>query len=124
MAPSAHAAPSYSLRLPEVHAGAMNSGKTVSLIVLTVLGALGTADAGRTWEDGTGAMWVAPELLAASANTWIACKSAMPLDDRISFDWLPATGELTFDAAISAVTLPEDSLPRASTLAARSCESR
>jgi hypothetical protein len=110
----------------------------VSLGVLSLLVAFAAADAGRVGEDGTGAMWVAPELLdAIDGATRLGCTgnalvqaTELPLQGKVSFEWHPATGELTFaaagpmPAAISSTTPPENFEPAPSTLAMRSCGSR
>ena len=95
-----------------------------------LLGALASADAGRVGEDGTGAMWVAPELLGALETArFAACsgesftrRTDLPTHGKVSFEWHPATGELSFEGA--KLTLPEDFDLSASTLALRSCGSR
>lgn len=81
-------------------------------------------------EDGTGAMWVAPELLGAvetagllnCAGAPLAQPTDLPSHGKVSFEWHPATGELSFDGAN--LTLPEDFDPSASTPTMRNCGSR
>ncbi len=94
------------------------------------LGALAAADAGRVGEDGTGAMWVAPELLEAVAAA-AGCASSVAATTcnrmaRVAFEWHPATGELSFaaDDVHPAITLPEDFFPEPLASATRSCGSR
>lgn len=81
-------------------------------------------------EDGTGAMWVAPELLGAvEAAGLLGCTGeavAHPTDlsthGKATFEWHPETGELSFDG--SKLTLPEHFELSGSTLAMQSCGSR
>lgn len=97
------------------------------------LGTLAAANAGRPDEDGTGAVWVAPELLAAlEASPLGGCMhdvliepARMQADGRVAFEWNPATGELSF-ADGNALTRQEASSlsPRPEALAIQSCESR
>lgn len=94
------------------------------------------ADAGRVGEDGTGAMWVAPELLelvAPARQTGCAGEAVVTVADlasagRTTFEWNPDTGELSFDArgVMPQVALPEDWLPDSQVLAltTQSCGSR
>jgi hypothetical protein len=107
------------------------SGKRpVSLILLTLLGAFAAADAGRVGEDGTGTMWVAPELLGAveaagllgCTGEAVAHPTDLPAHGKVTFEWHPETGELSFDG--SKLTLPEDLELSTSTPAAQSCGSR
>jgi hypothetical protein len=112
----------------------VNSGnRTTSIVVLAFLGAFAAADAGRVRESGTGAMWIAPELVdALNAARFPDCthevviKTDLRTNGRVVFEWHPATGELSFaaDGAMPAATLPES--PSSQTLAATtlSCESR
>jgi len=88
-------------------------------------------------EDGTGAMWIAPELLEftrPTVNSGCTGEIVMQVSDlasagRSNFDWNPVTGELSFDAqrVMQQVTLPEDWLPEESerpALPTQSCGSR
>ena len=88
---------------------------------MALLGLLAAAEAGRVGEDGTGAMWVAPELMDAGkpatllgcANRAVAQVADLTSAGRVAFEWHPATSELSFDghAVMPQVTLPEDWLP-------------
>jgi len=115
----------------------VNSGnRKASVLALVFLGALTAADAGRVGEDGTGAMWVAPELLEAMAAIGLpGCTSeavavvefaALQTNGRVAFEWHPATGELSFsaDGVNPAITLPGDFFPEPLASATRSCGSR
>ena len=88
----------------------MNSGNRISSIsALVVLGACAAADAGRVGEDGTGAMWVAPELLEALGEG-VTQPVDLQANGRVTFEWHPATGELSFatDGVSPAIRFPED----------------
>ncbi|HEY6124522.1 MAG TPA: hypothetical protein VIV63_07705 [Steroidobacteraceae bacterium] len=114
----------------------MTSGNRVYLVSLALFGLLAAADAGRVGEDGTGAMWIAPELLeAASPAASVACTTPAVVHvtdlssaGRVAFEWNPATSELSFHAQgiPRQVTLPEDWLSGAQelSLATMSCGSR
>jgi hypothetical protein len=106
----------------------VNSGKRPVSLAFLVIGAFASADAGRLGEDGTGAMWVAPELLETLEAALPGCTgnalvtaADLPAQGKVSFVWNPATSELSFDAAArltsttSTLTLPEDFEPSAST---------
>jgi hypothetical protein len=144
--PSAHAAASYTRSLPvpngitagERHAGAVTSGtRSLQWLLSTGFAVLVAGNAGHPHEDGTGAVWVAPELLAALDSRGVSgcmqdvvIESAhMQGDGRVAFEWHPATGELSFVAAPGAeVTRPEDpstsASPQLLPLAMQSCGSR
>jgi hypothetical protein len=107
------------------------------LLILACLGTLAAANAGRLDEDGTGAVWVAPELLAVLETSPLAgCMhdlyvepTQMPSEGRVAFEWHPETGELSFaDPAAPALTHPAASSPfrrpEPQPLAIQSCESR
>ena len=94
---------------------------------------LAAANAGRVGEDGTGAVWVAPELLEAlNAGRFPDCgheaiiKTDLAANGRVVFEWHPATGELSFaaDGIKPAVTLPEDFSTDFAKAATQNCESR
>jgi len=144
--PSAHAAASYTRSLPvpngmtarERHAGAVTSGtRSLQLLLSAGFAALAAGNAGHPHEDGTGAVWVAPELLAAlDARGVYSCMQDMVIesahmqsDGRVAFEWHPATGELSFAAAPGAeVTRPANPStspsPQILPLAMQSCGSR
>ncbi len=96
----------------------MNSGnRTSSIAVLIFLGAFAAADAGRVGEDGTDAMWVAPELVQLmeehslpGSTHEVVIRTDLQTNGRVVFEWHPETGELSFAAAAvePALTLPED----------------
>ena len=126
--PTGHAVSSYRQRLPapigsgprQLHAGGVNRSRSVSLLLL--FAALTAADAGRVGESGTGAMWIAPELLEAHATAQTCAQTAsmtsrelvfemlQPDDidadlprllatasrEVVDFEWNPATSELRF----------------------------
>lgn len=103
------------------------------MLAVVLFGAFAAADAGRVGEDGTGAMWVAPELLEALAATRLSgCTHEVVIeaaqvqsDGRVAFEWHPATGELSFaNTGKPATTLPEDSSPELLPAVMQSCESR
>lgn len=112
----------------------MNSGTRIySIAALAFFGAIVAEDAGRVGEDGTGAMWVAPELLDALGEIRLpGCSHEVVIEaadlqsnGRVVFEWHPATGELTF--ATNEVK-PEFMLPEVVSLkplnsANQSCES-
>jgi hypothetical protein len=96
-------------------------------------GAFAAGGAGRVGEDGTGAMWVAPELLEALDAGLSGCVHEVVIEaadpqtnGRVAFEWNPATGELSFatDAIKPPVTLPEDFSAEPLDQAVQSCESR
>jgi hypothetical protein len=103
-------------------------------MALVFLGALTAADAGRVGEDGTGAMWVAPELLEAVAavgppgctSEAVVEVTTLQTNGRVAFEWHPATGELSFaeGGVKPAITLPADFRPESLVRATRSCGSR
>ena len=142
MLPSAHAASSYTFRTsgpngsapPELHAQAVNSGNRVTIALATLLGLFAAADAGRVGEDGTGAMWIAPELVAALPHAQPGCSDEVVAQvtdlaaaGRLTFEWHPATGELSFDArgVMPQVDLPEHWLQDSQVVTvAQSCGSR
>lgn len=107
----------------------MNPGKRPVSLTILLLGVLASADAGRVGEDGTGAMWVAPELLGALEGAGLsgcpaesfAQRTDLSMHGKVGFEWHPATGELSLDGA--ELTLPEDFGVSASTLAMTSCGS-
>lgn len=103
--------------------------------ILACFGVLAAANAGRPDEDGTGAVWVAPELLAAlEASPFGSCTrdvviepARMQAEGRVAFEWNPATGELSFaDTETPAPTRPAPSFPspHPEALAIQSCGSR
>ena len=143
MTPPAHAAASYTRSLPGPngmadhgrHAGAVTSGtRSLQLFLLAGFAALAAGNAGHRHENGTGAVWVAPELLAALDSRVSSCMpdvliepARMQADGRISFEWHEATGELSFaDAPGFGITRPADlstsPSPQPLPLAMQSCE--
>ena len=113
----------------------MNSGTRIfSIAALAFFGASVAEDAGRAGEDGTGAMWVAPELLdALGAVRLPACNHKVVIEaadlqsnGRVVFEWHPATGELTFatDEVKPELTLPELVSLEPVNSATQGCESR
>jgi len=81
-----------------------------------LLGAFAAADAGRVGEDGTGAMWVAPELVQVmeehslpGGSHEVVIRTDLQTNGRVVFEWHPETGELSFAAGglEPAFTLPE-----------------
>jgi hypothetical protein len=134
MFPTAPAADSYSGKIPgpiranraPPHASPVHPGKkrTVSAKAFAIAALAIASVAGREGEDGTGAMWIAPELAAlTSPRSGTACHlpargrsvalsfellkmdpdSAPYLAEfttpQVDFDWNPATGELHYRAA-------------------------
>jgi hypothetical protein len=137
-----------------IHAVGVKSGnRWVFLALLTSFVALGAADAGRVYEDGSGMVWTAAELLAPDGVYLSGCRVA-PLPQRaalhfetvdshddtadaagtmsggarrmVSFEWKAATGELTFTAngGTAALTLPEDFVKVASDQSIQNCGPR
>jgi hypothetical protein len=113
----------------------VNSGNRIfSFCTLLLLGGFAAPDAGRVGEDGTGAVWVAPELLEAlespkfpvCAHDAVIEVAAVQSNGRVEFEWHPATGELSFAAEglNPPVTLPEYLVPEPLAAATRNCESR
>jgi hypothetical protein len=104
------------------------------VLVLAGLGGFAAGNAGHRHEDGTGAVWVAPELLAALDEGGLpGCMHDLLIDParmqqgRVEFEWHPATGELSFaqDAANPVKHLAASSpSPQPLPLAMQSCESR
>jgi hypothetical protein len=105
----------------------------VSIAALTLLGSLWAEAAGDAFEDGTEAMYFAPEVTARSP-AGAECGDSMQFERihltgggaMVDFDWEPQTGELSFHARASTarVTLPERFLTAASVSPVPSCESR
>jgi hypothetical protein len=112
----------------------VNSGTRIfSIAALAFFGAFVAPDAGRVGEDGTGAMWVAPELLDALGEVTrpecgheVVIAADLQSNGRVVFEWHPATGELTFatDESKSELTLPEAVSLEPVNSPIRSCESR
>ena len=103
------------------------------MLLLACLGSLAAANAGRSDEDGTGAVWVAPELLSSLDSTQLhGCMHdvviepvRMQADGRVDFEWHPETGELSFAAETAhAITRPGASSEGTMALAMQSCGSR
>jgi len=97
----------------------VNSGiRNFSIAAVAFFGAFVAEDAGRVGEDGTGAMWVAPELLDALGEGRLPdCKHEVVIEaadlqtnGRVVFEWHPATGELTFatNQEKPELTLPDE----------------
>jgi hypothetical protein len=103
-----------------IHAiGVLSGNRTSSIVALAILGAFAAADAGRAREDGTGAMWVAPELLGAletvrfsDCNHEVVIKTDLLTNGRVVFEWQPATGELSFAPATNDKTHAPESATR------------
>lgn len=119
-------------------------------ISLALLAALGAPDAGRDDENGTGALWVAPELVAAASHLVQPCGQSAAFHARelvfetldpgerddppapaaagremVRFEWNPATGELSYDtSAPSGVFSDLATSSRISARHSRSCGSR
>ena len=97
----------------------VNGSQRVALGLLSFAALIAT-DAGRPGESGTGAMWIAPELVAAPASG-LPCSQVASLSGRevvfeilepgadadprllaaasremVDFEWDPSTGELAF----------------------------
>jgi len=98
-----------------------------------LLAAFAATDAGRVGEDGTGAMWVAPELLEVlnrsrfpDCTHEVVIKADLQTNGRVIFEWHPDTGELSFaaDEIKPAITLPEDFSPEPVPAATGNCGSR
>jgi hypothetical protein len=112
----------------------VNSGnRTSSIAVLLFLGAIVATDAGRVGEDGTGAMWVAPELLEALGEDRlpgcahdVVIRTDLQTNGRVVFEWHPETGELSFatGGVNPALTLPEDFSSEPLIPVSQSCGSR
>ena len=104
------------------------------LLVLAGLGAFAAGNAGHRHEDGTGAVWVAPELHAALDEGGLSgCMHDLVIEPaemqqrRVEFEWHPATGELSFaqDPASPVKRRADPSpSPKPLPLAMQSCESR
>jgi hypothetical protein len=115
-----------------------------ALVALTMATA-----AGRLGEDGTGAMWIAPELLALQAPSRIATECNLSAGARsqelifevihldqdelhlandnqelVEFAWNPATGELTYRADGGSRFFTDLEALSASDAAPASCVSR
>jgi len=122
----------------ERHADTVTSGtRSLQLLLLAGIAVLAAGNAGHRHEDGTGAVWVAPELLAALESRGVSScmhdvviePARMEAEVRVGFEWHAATGELSFaDAPGSGITRPADPLtspsPQPLPLAMQSCESR
>jgi hypothetical protein len=112
----------------------VNSGiRIFSLAALAFFGTFVAKEAGRVGEDGTGAMWVAPELLDAlgevrlpECSHEVVIVADLQSNGRVVFEWHPATGELTFatDESKPELTLPEAVSLEPLNSPIRSCESR
>lgn len=92
-------------------------------MTLLALATLVATDAGRVGESGTGAMWIAPELVRVAAPAAMACSQPANLRAReivfeiiepgdsapaalaaasrevVRFEWHPESGELVYDTA-------------------------
>jgi hypothetical protein len=111
----------------------VNPGKRrVSIAVFALWGALATLQAGHVFEDGTEAMYLAPDF---TAHARYAPRCGEPrrfeqLDSAgggrlIHFEWRPRTSELSFDIGMadSGVALPERFMTAASLASSRGrCE--
>lgn len=84
-------------------------------------------------EDGTGAMWVAPEIVAVleavklpGCTHEVVIEADLQTHGRVAFAWHPETGELSFaaDGPTPALTLPADLSAEPLARATRSCGSR
>jgi hypothetical protein len=135
------------------HAQAVNSGnRSVFSGVLGCVVLLGAAQAGRVGEDGTGAMWIAPELIRsppavlecgqeeAETQALELVFETLDLGDEaadlprltaagtrktVVFDWNATTGELSFNGAVPAPVFTAESVAsRNFSLLARNCGSR
>jgi hypothetical protein len=134
--------PSYKTRLRGLNGSPFGAGDTavvnsgnrpVSIVALTLLGSLWAAAAGDAYEDGTEAMYFAPEV-AAQFPAGVECGESMQFERirltggaaMVDFDWKPHTGELSFHMSASAarVMLPERFLTAAAVSPGPSCESR
>jgi hypothetical protein len=107
----------------------VNSGnRSAYLPVLSLLGVLAAADAGRVGEDGAGSIWLAPELVELlepglgepTCGGSRRVQSASVSDEGggvrpVSFEWNPRTGELSFETRVRATAFP---LPEAAVTAA------
>lgn len=120
---------------------------SIGLLLFTALRA---ADAGRTHENGTGAMWIAPELVedalpslpcglsatmvgrevvfetlaAADIDEDLPRLMASAAREVVTFEWNDATGELTFSTDASTEVI-SDLAPssQASSASTRNCGS-
>jgi len=121
----------------------------VSIHLFAVAALFASALAGRVGEDGTGAMWIAPELVQAADP--LASHCSLPANARavelrfelldpgdialhsrkvstdsleiVDFDWNPATSELTYRASAGSQVFADLALPVTETTAAN-CGSR
>jgi hypothetical protein len=107
-------------------------------VVFSILGALVAADIGRGNVNRVGGIWVAPELAEMTAVTTdcgemspppkelrfekIALGDDVPMPSIVSFQWHPATGELSFSTQSTALSLPETLVTAASARSSRHCE--
>jgi hypothetical protein len=128
----------------------VNTGnrKVLSRLSLGALVLMVSTQAGRIGEDGSGAMWIAPELLAAKtrvepcnrrnpASTRDVVFEVIRLEDHpdsphfetrqgaVAFEWNAATGELSFAGTSRGEIFPDVKgvAHRATHLEARSCGS-
>jgi hypothetical protein len=107
------------------HALAVNSGNRKVSACLALFAVLAAPLAGRHAENGTGAMWIAPELVDAATPVTQPCSQSAalhareivfetlspgePVDDArllatasremVRFEWNPSTGELSYDTS-------------------------
>lgn len=119
---------------------------------LSLLATLWAAEAGRAHESGTGAMWIAPELVAESlpvphcsqtaaitgrelvfetvdstdVDTDLSRLIASATREVVSFEWNAVTGELGFSTTHTTTAVFSDLAPssQASPSSAPSCGSR
>ena len=133
------------------HSGGVKSGYRMVSTGLLLFTALRAVDAGRTHENGTGAMWIAPELVENPLPA-LPCSHSATLVDRelvfetlaaehidedvphlaasaardvVTFEWHAATGELTFSTDAGSPVF-SDLAPsfQASSASTRNCGSR
>ena len=131
------------------HAGIVKSGKlTVYIYAVAMLSAATVA--GRVGEDGTGAMWIAPELLEPAASITANCGQPTRIqtvdvkfeilelgdvDERadrladnheaVDFEWNPASSELSYRTSSRTSVFNDLALPSVGESAlAASCGSR
>jgi hypothetical protein len=107
-------------------------------VVFSILGALAAADIGRDNVNRVDGIWVAAELAEITAVAMacgemgpppeelrfekIALGDDAPMPSIVSFQWHPATGELSFTTQSKAFSLPETLVTAASARSSRHCE--
>jgi hypothetical protein len=110
------------------HAAHVSSGNPVHRGIFACVALVAASQAGRVGEDGSGAMWIAPELIQPPAALADCSHTSEPHDlelvfeaielgeteldlsrlaaagsrRSVAFEWNPATGELSFSGTVPA----------------------